>query len=125
MPEVAPGVRCPIGEARLTPGFDLPARWVIHTVGPVWSGGRCGEPRLLASCYRYSLELASGVGVRSVAFAAISCGVYGYPIDRACRIAVGTVRRGLARDAALERVILVAFGDEVARGLEAALAGAS
>ncbi len=125
VPEVAPGVRCPIGEARLTPGFDLPARWVIHTVGPVWSGGRRGEPRLLGSCYRYSLELASGLGVRSVAFPAISCGVYGYPIDRACRIAVGTVRRRLARDAALERVILVAFGDEVARGLEAAVAGAS
>ena len=122
LPEVAPGVRCPTGEARLTPGFDLSAEHVIHTVGPVWRGGRSGEPELLASCYRCSLELASERGVRSVAFPAISCGVYGYPIDRACRIAVDAVRRVLEDEAALERVMLVGFGDEVTRGLEVALA---
>lgn len=123
LPEVAPGVRCPTGEARLTPGFDLFADYVIHTVGPVWRGGRSGEPELLASCYRRSLELASAAGVRSVAFPALSCGVYGYPIDRACRIAVDVVRQALKEEAGLERVMLVAFGDEVRRGLEAALAG--
>ena len=104
VPQVSPGVRCPTGEARITPGFRLPARYVIHTVGPVWQGGAAGEPELLARCYRNSLALAREHGVSSIAFPAISCGVYGYPADQAARIAVRETRdfRG--------RVLLVAFG---------------
>ena len=104
---------CPVGEARATPGFDLPAAWVIHTVGPIWRGGGTGEPALLASCYRSSLEVAAGLGARSVAFPAISTGVYGYPPDAAARVAVETVR-GTATD--VELVRLVAF-DERTLGL--------
>ena len=83
---------CPTGEARITPGFRLLARHVIHTVGPVWSGGMGGEPALLRRCYERSLALAVEHGLRSIAFPSISTGVYGYPIDRAARIAVDTVR---------------------------------
>ena len=83
---------CPTGEARITPGFRLPAKWVIHTVGPVWRGGAHGEPGLLAACYRNSLELARKHGVRTIAFPSISTGVYGYPKDQAARIAVATLR---------------------------------
>ena len=111
IPEVRPGVRCPTGEARLTPGFRLAARYVIHTVGPVWRGGAHGEPELLASCYRRSLELARGTGLRSVAFPAISCGVYGYPIDAAATIAVEEVRAFLEAHERPERVMLVAFDE--------------
>jgi O-acetyl-ADP-ribose deacetylase (regulator of RNase III) len=92
IPMVQPFVRCPTGEARIMPGFDLPARWIIHAVGPVWSGGREGEPALLASCYRNSLALAQAHGIASIAFPAISCGVFGYPPDQAVDIAVRTVR---------------------------------
>jgi len=88
LPQVRPNVRCPTGQARITPGFDLPARFVIHAVGPVWRGGGRGEAGLLASCYRESLRLAMDNGVRSIAFPAISCGVYGYPLDAAVPIAV-------------------------------------
>ncbi len=88
MPEVRPGVRCPTGEARMTPGFDLPARHVIHTVGPVWRGGTDGEAGLLASCYRHAFTLAREAGLRSIAFPAISCGVYGYPAEAAAAVAV-------------------------------------
>ncbi len=83
---------CPAGDAKITPGFKLAARWVIHTVGPVWHGGDQGEPELLASCYRSSLARADEVGAESVAFPAISTGVYGYPTAPAAAIAVGTVR---------------------------------
>ncbi|HRY03098.1 MAG TPA: O-acetyl-ADP-ribose deacetylase [Beijerinckiaceae bacterium] len=83
---------CPTGEARITRGYRLPARHVIHTVGPVWRGGARGEADLLASCYRRSLELAAAHGVATIAFPCISTGVYGYPADEAARIAVGTVR---------------------------------
>ena len=83
---------CRTGDAKTTPGFGLPARWVIHTVGPVWRGGGHGEPDLLASCYRRSLEEADRVGARSVAFAAISTGIYGYPTALAARVAVESVR---------------------------------
>ena len=83
---------CPTGDAKITPGFRLAARWVIHTVGPVWHGGNQGEPELLASCYRSSLARADEVGAESVAFPAISTGVYGYPTAPAASIAVGTVR---------------------------------
>lgn len=93
---VAPGVRCPTGEARMTPGFHLPAAWVIHTVGPVWRDGRHGESALLAACYRNALLLAWQQRLRSVAFPAISCGVYGYPPAAAAAVAVSTVRDALA-----------------------------
>src|SRR6188472_2440725 len=79
---------CPTGQAKITQGYRLPAKHVIHTVGPVWSGGKRGEPAFLASCYRESLKLAAGHGLKSVAFPAISCGIYGYPLDQAVRIAV-------------------------------------
>ena len=87
---------CRTGDAKATPGFRLPARWVIHTVGPVWQGGTSGEPELLASCYRRSLEVADDLGARSVAFPAISTGVYGYPPAEAAAIAVATIRAAAA-----------------------------
>ena len=83
---------CATGDAKATPGFALPARWIIHTVGPVWRGGGAGEPELLASCYRRCLEVADELGARSIAFPAISTGAYGYPVPEATRIAVHTVR---------------------------------
>ncbi|WP_266157385.1 O-acetyl-ADP-ribose deacetylase [Dyella silvatica] len=88
LPEVAIGVRCPTGEARLTAGFGLPADWVIHTVGPIWRGGEHDEAMLLARCYRHCIELALAHGIRSMAFPAISCGVYGYPPERAASVAL-------------------------------------
>jgi O-acetyl-ADP-ribose deacetylase len=100
---------CPTGQARLTRGYRLPARYVIHTVGPVYRDGRQGEPALLASCYRESLKLAQAHGCRSIAFPAISCGVYGYPIEDATAIAVREVR---ANAGALERVVFACFGAE-------------
>jgi O-acetyl-ADP-ribose deacetylase (regulator of RNase III) len=90
--QVRPHVRCPTGEARITPAFKLPAKFVIHTVGPVWHGGNQGEPELLASCYRAALHLARENQVHSIAFPAISCGVYGYPIEQAVAIALREVR---------------------------------
>jgi O-acetyl-ADP-ribose deacetylase (regulator of RNase III) len=101
---------CPTGEARITKGYRLPARWVIHAVGPVWRGGTQGEDELLASCYRRSLELALAYGIRTIAFPAISTGAYGFPKDRAARIAVQEIRRFLeSHPSALEKVFLVAF----------------
>lgn len=115
---------CPTGEARITVGYRLAARHVIHTVGPVWRGGSSGEAELLASCYRGSLELALEHGLRSVAFPAISCGVYGYPLDEACAVSVRAVREFLERHEGVDRVLLVAFDEEVhgawTRALEAA-----
>ena len=96
VPEVRPGFRCPTGEARIAPGFDLPAKFVIHTVGPVYCDGHHGEPELLAACYRNSLTLAAENGCRSIAFPCISTGVYGYPIEDAAKIAVREVREYLA-----------------------------
>ena len=113
---------CPTGDARVTPGFALPARWVIHAVGPVWRGGHDGEPELLASCYRRSLELADEIGARSMAFPAISTGVYGYPKAAAARIAVDTIR---STPTAVELVRLVAFDDETRRLYEEALGAGS
>ena len=109
---------CPTGEARITRGYRLPAKHVIHTVGPVWHGGTHGEPELLASCYRSSLQLAIDNGVRSIAFPAISCGVYGYPLDDAAAIAVREVSAFSNR---FDRIILVAFGSDVYAALERAL----
>ena len=88
VPEVRPGVRCPTGEARITPGFNLPAKFVIHTVGPVYRDGQHGEPEKLAACYRNSLALAAENGCESIAFPCISTGIYGYPKDAAAQIAV-------------------------------------
>lgn len=102
---------CPTGQARITKGHRLPARHVIHTVGPVWQGGRQGEPELLASCYRESLKLAEAHACASVAFPAISCGVYGYPIEAATEIAVREVRAWLARPGTVQRVVFACFGD--------------
>lgn len=111
---------CPTGEARTTPGFRLPARWVIHTVGPVWHGGDRGEPEALSSCYRASLAEADRVGARTVAFPAISTGVYGYPKAEAARVAVATLA---STPTAVERCLLVAFDDETADLYAAALTG--
>lgn len=120
---------CPTGEARITRGYRLPARHVIHTVGPIWAGGSRNEDALLASCYRSCLELARENGVRSVAFPAISTGVYGFPAQRAAGIAVRSVRNwlaaapsGTASGSGLERVIFVAFSPAALDILERALA---
>ncbi|MBM4395834.1 MAG: O-acetyl-ADP-ribose deacetylase [Deltaproteobacteria bacterium] len=102
---------CPTGEARLTGGYRLPARHVIHTVGPVWHGGARGEPDQLAACYRNSLALAAKQGLRTVAFPAISTGVYGYPIEDATRIAVREVAAFLAGHPGIEQVTFVCFSD--------------
>lgn len=102
---------CPTGEARITGGYRLPARHVIHTVGPVYHG-RPNDPVLLASCYRNSLTLARQHGLRSIAFPAISCGIYGYPIEEGCRIAVDTVRVFLAENDLPEKVLFVLFSDD-------------
>jgi len=104
---------CPTGQARITGGYRLPAKYVIHTVGPVWSGGGRGEPELLASCYRESFRLAVEHGVTSIAFPAISCGVYGYPIDAATEIAVRETRAAVERAPSIERVVFACFGSDV------------
>lgn len=113
---------CETGQAKLTQGYRLPARWIIHTVGPVWQGGGGGEAELLAACYRNSLHLAADLGVRTLAFPAISCGVYGYPADEAAPIAVREVRRFLGNAGPVETVDLVCFGEEVRLAYERALA---
>jgi len=112
---------CPTGGARITRAYELPAKWVIHTVGPVYHGGQAGEAELLASCYRDSLRLAREAGAKTVAFPMISCGVYAYPADRASRIAAGTVRGELQEHELPERVLLVAFSEADLRVLRAAL----
>jgi O-acetyl-ADP-ribose deacetylase len=119
--EVRPGVRCPTGEARITPGFGLPARHVIHTVGPVWHGGGVGEAKLLASCYRRSLELALENDVRSIAFPAISTGVFGYPLRLAASVAAEACRAVLETTSDIERVLLVAFKEDDAAVIRRAL----
>ena len=113
---------CPTGEARITAGHALPARHVIHTVGPVWRGGGHGEDSLLESCYRESLRLAAAHGLSTIAFPAISTGVYGFPVPRAARIAVRTVATGLEEDPSLRRVVLCCFGAESREAHERALA---
>lgn len=120
LPEVSPGVRCPTGEARITSGFALPARWVIHTAGPIWHGGMAGEPALLAACYQHALALAEEHGVESIAFPAISAGVYGYPAGLAARVAVTALREASWVPA---RVVLCAFSAAMAAHYRDALAG--
>lgn len=115
LPQVRPGVRCPTGEARITGGHRLPARYVIHTVGPVWHGGDAGEPALLAACYRNSLELALQHGVESITFPAISCGVFGYPPELAVPLAVATVDQWQASHRQPIAVTFVCFGNEMAQ----------
>jgi O-acetyl-ADP-ribose deacetylase (regulator of RNase III) len=100
---------CRTGDAKITRGYRLPARHVIHTVGPVWNGGDAGEPDLLASCYVRSLEIAGKHGLSSIAFPSISTGIYGYPIELASRVAVNTVRNQLARHAGIEEVVFCCF----------------
>ncbi len=104
---------CATGDAKITGGYLLPARHVIHTVGPVWRGGGQGEPELLASCYRRSLEVAVANGVRTIAFPAISTGVYGYPIAPATEIAVQEVQSFLAKDPSVEAAVFACFSQEV------------
>jgi O-acetyl-ADP-ribose deacetylase len=108
---------CPTGEARITGGHHLIARYVIHTVGPVWRGGMHQEPELLASCYRNTLKLANEHGIRTIAFPAISCGAYGYPIERAAEIAVRETAR-----ADLDRITFSCFSDDVLEAYKRALA---
>jgi O-acetyl-ADP-ribose deacetylase len=113
---------CPTGEARITRGYQLPARHVIHTVGPVWQGGSQGEPALLASCYRKSLELAAANGARTIAFPGISTGVYGYPLEAATRLAMSTVKDRLATLPKFEEVRFVTFGAQATAVAERVLA---
>ncbi|MBW1999930.1 MAG: O-acetyl-ADP-ribose deacetylase [Deltaproteobacteria bacterium] len=104
---------CPTGEARVTKGYRLPAKWVIHTVGPIWRGGGNNEEELLASCYRNCFKEASRLGVKTIAFPSISTGAYRFPLDRATEIALRETRSFLQTDETLSRVIFVCFGEDV------------
>jgi len=106
---------CQPGEAKITSGYELPARYIIHTVGPFWTGGKRGEPQTLANCYRNSLLVAVENQIKTIAFPAISCGAYGYPIREATRIAVETTREFLATDDKIDKVIFVVASDEILR----------
>jgi O-acetyl-ADP-ribose deacetylase len=112
---------CPTGEARITKAYRLPARYVIHAVGPRYRDGYHGEPEQLAACYRNSLELAVAHAVKTIAFPAISCGIYGYPIPDAARIAIDTVQDFLTTDQTIEKVVFACFGADVQKALQAAL----
>ena len=114
---------CPTGEARITRGHGLPAKWVIHTVGPVWRGGGRGERELLTDCYRNSLALAAGHAIETIAFPAISTGAYGFPIEEACRIALGEVERSLAALPAIREVSFVCFDGATLDSYDVAWAG--
>jgi O-acetyl-ADP-ribose deacetylase (regulator of RNase III) len=102
---------CPTGEAKITKGYNLPAKWVIHTVGPVWSGGGSNEDALLANCYRSSLKLAVENGIKSIAFPSISTGAYRFPLDRATRIAIKEAMDFLEQEPSIEKVVFVCFGE--------------
>ena len=115
---------CATGDAKATTGGDLAARYVIHAVGPVWRGGTHGEPELLASVHRRAVEIAAELGCRSLAFPAISCGVYGYPPDDAAPVAIGTVAEALERHPQIELARFVLFGDEIYAAFERALKAA-
>lgn len=112
---------CKTGEAKITKAYNLPAKFVIHTVGPVWNGGTHNEDELLKSCYKNSLELAKENRLKTIAFPAISTGVYGFPIDRAANIAVKTVREFWENDDSLEKVIFVCFDEKTFRNYEIVL----
>jgi O-acetyl-ADP-ribose deacetylase len=116
---------CPTGEARITKAYRLPARFVIHAVGPRYRDGKHGEPKQLAGCYQNSLELAVANNVSTIAFPAISCGIYGYPIPAAAQIAIDTVTRFLANDRTIDQVVFACFGDEVLNAFQSALKAAS
>lgn len=113
---------CPTGEARITRGYRLPARYVIHTVGPVWQGGDHGEPALLAACYANTLALARDLEIASIAFPAISCGVYGYPLELATAIATREVAAAAGCIPTLERVVFACFGEQTLAAYRSALA---
>ncbi len=106
---------CPTGAAKMTQGYKLPAKYVIHTVGPVWRGGSCDEDRLLAECYRNSLKLARDSGLPSIAFPSISTGVYAFPVERASKIALHEIREFLAQNALPEKVVIVCFDEFTCR----------
>jgi O-acetyl-ADP-ribose deacetylase (regulator of RNase III) len=112
---------CRPGEAKITRGYRLPARFVIHTVGPVWRGGTHGEAETLANCYQNSLQVAVENGIKTIAFPAISCGAYGYPIQEAATIALKTAREFLANKNEIEKVIFVVWGDEIYEAYRASL----
>ncbi|HSD43028.1 MAG TPA: O-acetyl-ADP-ribose deacetylase [Burkholderiales bacterium] len=113
---------CATGDAKITQGYRLPAKHVIHAVGPVWHGGTLGEPELLASCYRRSLELAVAHGLRTIAFPAISCGIYGYPVELAAPLAVGTCASFVAAEPRIGRIVFALFDARTLALYEAALA---
>ena len=104
---------CPTGEARATKGYRLPAKWVIHTVGPVWEGGKRNEDKLLANCYRNSFKVARDLGVKTIAFPSISTGAYMFPLERAAKIALEETKRMLMTDTDFTKVIFVCFGEKV------------
>ena len=115
---------CKTGQAKITKGYRLPAKYIVHTVGPVWRAGDAGEPDQLADCYRNSLTIAREHGVRSIAFPAISTGIYGFPVERAAPIAVGTIRAEVAEHPdAFDRIVLVCFGEDAERAFTSALEG--
>ncbi|MGB2867242.1 MAG: O-acetyl-ADP-ribose deacetylase [Bacteroidota bacterium] len=112
---------CETGDAKITKGFKLPASWVIHTVGPIWYGGSNGEAGLLAKCYRSCFALAAEQKIRTLAFPSISTGVYGYPVEKACRIALGEIRKGLEENLAIEKVFVICFDDRTYQSYQLAL----
>src|SRR5579885_3710701 len=112
---------CATGAAKITRGYQLPARWVIHTVGPVWRGGGHGEDELLASCYQSRFALVAQYGIKTVAFPSISTGAYGFPMERAARIAVREAKNFLARNRSVEKILLVCFGTEARKIYQAAV----
>jgi len=104
---------CKTGDAKITPGYQLSAKFIVHAVGPIWQGGDAGEPELLASCYERCMSIAMEYQFKSIAFPAISCGVYGYPIDRAIEIAFNEVAKGIERSECLQKVIFTCFGSSM------------
>ncbi len=114
---------CATGEAKITKGYELPAKWVIHTVGPVWHGGTADEDRLLRNCYRNALELAKQNGVRTIAFPSISTGAYRFPLERAARIAVDTVKEFLASNESFDQVVFCCFDADAAQTYRSILGG--
>ena len=124
IPEIEDGVRCPVGKALITPGFELPATYIIHTVGPVWRGGSFREAELLADCYRNSLSVAEENNIESIAFPAISCGAYGFPHDYACSIATREVHEFMKTKSSIESILLAAFDDRLFETLKKQLKAA-